>query len=381
MAMDMTRFVISGTQREREDLAECTCQICGKITVSDAEPMLCNNEHVFCRACITRHLQSAPTCPVDSAPLTLDQVHYSARVARFASRRQVRCAYHAAPGAIPSQAGCRWLKTVNDVAAHEAQECAYRPESCVRCRERFPRRARALHELSCGATEPCSYCGKPALAARDMDAHLDVCPAVEVVCPNACLVAAPPVLSVSVAAQRVCVPRRDLHAHLVVCPMAAVACPFAGVGCAAALTRGELDEHVTRETQAHILLLLYETTKKKRAASEEAAGDEASTPKKARVAEEPSRQVAELKSSLLKDLEKVLAEEQHRRNVLEQKVEAQAREVAALRAALERSPAAAESPAGTVAATATEFIRKQFGSGGGSGVGGGGGGDDGATRV
>lgn len=259
-AIPLHRFVTSApaaTTREKEELADCTCAICGRVTVPAAEPRICTDEHVFCKLCIRAHLDRTATCPVDGKALLPDSLIASGRVAKSAGRLVVRCARNRDSGnLIPSRRGCLWRGPVTTIQEHEAVDCVFLPIPCPRCGVKFPLRHRDNHTRTCGATETCEYCGEAGLEKNASEKHLATCPAIHVPCPNVCLILDPPPLSISAAEQRVYVPRGDLAAHLDVCPNVRVTCPFSRAGCSAFVTRGTLAEHERIAVDKHLLLLL-----------------------------------------------------------------------------------------------------------------------------
>ena len=103
---------------QRETVAETfSCTICSEVL---NDPVQCqNNEHYFCRKCITQHLENSEACPVCTDQLTLE------------TRKQT-CDY--AP-VVCSNEGCE--KTVNkrDQESHETEECKFRKITCESCDE------------------------------------------------------------------------------------------------------------------------------------------------------------------------------------------------------------------------------------------------------
>lgn len=244
-----------------EELSEHTCCICGLVTVPSADPVLCENEHLFCRACIESHQKTeAPRCPVDGGPLST--LRPSKRVARFTRRLKVRCgsALASIPGrGTPQRRGCAWRGTVDALGAHEAEDCDFGIITCNKCEEQFPRRGQVLHDLSCqAATKPCPLCKQGNLKPQNMQAHLDSCPKAQIPCPNGCLVEVENCLveHYGLLSQRRHVARVELGEHLKTCPLEKVSCPFESAGCTFSPTRSRLEEHLRDGIQQHLLLML-----------------------------------------------------------------------------------------------------------------------------
>ena len=52
------------------------CCICTNVI---KDPVMCHNEHIFCRACITTHLMNSQTCPTCMQPLTVETLRQAPR--------------------------------------------------------------------------------------------------------------------------------------------------------------------------------------------------------------------------------------------------------------------------------------------------------------
>ena len=50
------------------------CAVCKAVP---DDPVLCENEHVFCRLCMDKSLADHQTCPADGSPLTIQGVSES----------------------------------------------------------------------------------------------------------------------------------------------------------------------------------------------------------------------------------------------------------------------------------------------------------------
>ena len=122
-----------------------SCKICFK--VSD-DPVQCeNNEHYFCRKCITKQLENSETCPTCMDQLTLETLRPPSRiVANVVSQlKKPRCRH--------VSRGCEENVEVEDVLLHE-QTCGYAPVVCSNegCKETVNRRDQESHE-----TEECKF--------------------------------------------------------------------------------------------------------------------------------------------------------------------------------------------------------------------------------
>ena len=117
-----------------------SCKICLEVL---HDPVQCqNNEHYFCRKCITKHLENSETCPLCMDQLTLETLRPPSRiVVEIVSQiKKPRCRY-------VSQ-GCTENVTVEDVLLHE-QTCGYAVVVCTNegCKETVNRRDQESHEM------------------------------------------------------------------------------------------------------------------------------------------------------------------------------------------------------------------------------------------
>jgi TRAF-type zinc finger len=256
-AIDPSQFV-----QDNQELDDFLCHVCKKVVVLDAEPVLCKDEHLFCRGCIIPLICRADSsCPVDGAPLRPEDLTSSKRTARAASRLAVKCNHYAsgkslrvALGQVP---GCRWHGSVHELGEH-LLHCEYRPVDCMRCSEKVQHRAQRLHDMYCAnLEEPCTMCGE-SVPLRDAKLHLETCDGVCVPCPNLCLRSNCTRSSTSALADVTFILRKDVDAHRAECPFERVTCPFHVIGCPSQskVTRFDLGDHMSAAVQSHIFLLL-----------------------------------------------------------------------------------------------------------------------------
>lgn len=95
------------------------CAICFNVF---KEPVMCrSNEHLFCRACITRHLKNAQTCPSCMDELSVDTLREAPRiVTNCLSEFKIRCEFF--------HRGCRFVE-LGQLDSH-VKECGYAPAMC-----------------------------------------------------------------------------------------------------------------------------------------------------------------------------------------------------------------------------------------------------------
>ena len=96
------------------------CSICTNVI---RDPVMCReNEHVFCRACITRHLMNYQTCPTCMEPLTVDTLKQAPRSVRnLLSELKIRCEFF--------DRGCGEFIELGDLERH-VRDCGFAPAVC-----------------------------------------------------------------------------------------------------------------------------------------------------------------------------------------------------------------------------------------------------------
>ncbi|CAB3977824.1 E3 ubiquitin- ligase PDZRN3 [Paramuricea clavata] len=122
-----------------------SCKICLEVL---HDPVQCqNNEHYFCRKCVTKHLGNSERCPLCMDQLTLETLRPAPRiVASVVSQlKKPRCSH--------VSRGCEENVQVEELLLHE-QTCGYAPVVCSNegCKETVNRRDKESHE-----TEECKF--------------------------------------------------------------------------------------------------------------------------------------------------------------------------------------------------------------------------------
>ena len=129
------------------------CCICTNVI---KDPVMCHNEHIFCRACITRHLMNSHTCPTCMQPLTVETLRQAPRgIRNLLSELQIRCKFfdrgcgkfvqladlerHVADcgfaPAVCSNEGCQLEVNKQDLLHHETAVCELRKVKCHSCND------------------------------------------------------------------------------------------------------------------------------------------------------------------------------------------------------------------------------------------------------
>jgi hypothetical protein len=96
------------------------CSICYNVL---KEPMMCrNNEHIFCRGCITEHLTvNSHTCPECNEDLTVETLRKARLVGNILSELKIKCDY--------SNRGCHEFIRLEELDSH-VENCGFAPLKC-----------------------------------------------------------------------------------------------------------------------------------------------------------------------------------------------------------------------------------------------------------
>ena len=96
------------------------CCICTNVI---KDPVMCRqNEHIFCRACITRHLMNFQTCPTCMEPLTVETLSQAPRgIRNLLAELKIRCEFF--------DRGCGKFIELGDLERH-VTECGFAPAVC-----------------------------------------------------------------------------------------------------------------------------------------------------------------------------------------------------------------------------------------------------------
>ena len=96
------------------------CSICYNVL---KEPMMCrNNEHLFCRDCITEHLNTnSHTCPECNEDLTFETLRRARVISNFLSGLKIKCDY--------SHRGCQEYLRLEELGSH-VENCGFAPVKC-----------------------------------------------------------------------------------------------------------------------------------------------------------------------------------------------------------------------------------------------------------
>ena len=96
------------------------CSVCFNVL---KDPVMCrNNEHLFCRECITEHLNTnSHTCPECNEDLTVETLRRARVIGNILSGLKIKCDY--------SQRGCQESIRLEELDSH-VENCGFAPVKC-----------------------------------------------------------------------------------------------------------------------------------------------------------------------------------------------------------------------------------------------------------
>jgi hypothetical protein len=211
------------------------------------DPVMCENQHTFCRECLTTWLRLHHTCPTCKEAVAVASLTRNRTAADFISQCKVRCLTAlqedgAAPAAKKRKTSkktdpdtCDWVGTIETLDSH-MQECGCISVYCLHgdamnnCPWRGLRSSIAEHGVICQfRKEACSYCNTN-VQVRVMEVHKTTsCNRRPVVCLNGC--------AVTYAYE-------DAAQHVAVCPKQDIVCPYSTtLGCSFRCARESMAAH------------------------------------------------------------------------------------------------------------------------------------------
>ena len=122
MAEDTKCFRPFGYPDEQFEVAISESLHCGICSCVFKDPVMCKNEHFFCRGCITKHLENYHTCPCCNQDLTVESLADAPRFFKnLLSEQRIRCDHH--------KRGCQEIVQLGNLASHVAM-CGKAPVLC-----------------------------------------------------------------------------------------------------------------------------------------------------------------------------------------------------------------------------------------------------------
>ena len=142
------------------------CLICFNVL---KDPVLCpRNQHCFCRACITKHLENSRKCPTCADELTVETLAKPQRMIKdYLNELNIHCVYN--------NRGCEEIVQLQHLDKHEAT-CGFTPAVCTNpgCGAILNQRDLINHESElCEFRKlKCHSCGQMAKTLEDMEKRM-----------------------------------------------------------------------------------------------------------------------------------------------------------------------------------------------------------------
>jgi len=222
------------------------CNICAKV-LRDPYLTECCGQH-YCESCIKHwiHQSGARVCPHCRKRYFVHILNKALK--REINELKVHCINH--------EKGCKWKNELGNLETH-LKDCGYVEVECSnKCNQRPMRNELGNHlQSECLLREyMCTHCHR----VDSYHAITGDCPPNEIYCPkhpghyDSC----PELkLKCSKCGERN-IKRKDMGEHKSHCPKEPVECRFKEAGCDVKPLRSELDDHMTQNTQQHLMLMM-----------------------------------------------------------------------------------------------------------------------------
>jgi hypothetical protein len=215
-------------------LFECICQLCGGVL---SDPLIDEDEHIFCSDCIEKFLSKSSFCPIDKKPLTKKKLVKPSFINKTLQKQKVFCKN--------SDCGCLWIGERNDFDKHIKESCEFQKISCTNkgCKEEIAKRDLNKHKLECEFEAiQCPYCSDLSESKDALEGHFKVCKKFVVLCFQNCGIK---------------VLREELETHITSnCINTLVECQFYPMGCVDKFPRKNIDEHMETNKGSHLTSFL-----------------------------------------------------------------------------------------------------------------------------
>lgn len=154
------------------------CAVCHDVCV---EPVQLPCQHLFCVQCISSSVSAARAqeaqCPVCRQSFRGGEVEVSRPIWNFLGKLTVACEF--------AEHGCGSTHTVSEAAQHSA-ECAFRPQKCRWCPQRYRLEELADHEGNCDRRPvECPRCNA-SVAHSDLETRIHACTVDDPTVPHYC---------------------------------------------------------------------------------------------------------------------------------------------------------------------------------------------------
>ena len=199
-----------------------------------------NSSHLFCFNCISSYLEnnnSNHKCPIGQEELNKSKITQVKKLHLIVGRIKLKC---------PNE-NCPWTGEISQLPEHLQEKCLKERVNCIYkkngCEEFLTKDDDLMHRKVCKFREvKCPYeCGVKNIIFNKLDEHYKKCINYQIACPQNC---------------GTFVMRKDLNQHInEVCSESYVNCYFKECGCQKKFKKSELNQHLNKETNEHILML------------------------------------------------------------------------------------------------------------------------------
>jgi hypothetical protein len=228
-SLDLDDFV-KDSQRIVQDYR---CPLCLGIYLN---PVVDQCGHVFCKNCIIKYMETESKCPFSQWNLDQNLLNKIVLVNDILEKQFVLCKnriYY-----------CNWVGKLIDLENHQGEECSRQVLKCPhdRCPDSIFREDLKCHKNSCEyRIIPCQDCDI-LISFIDIILHQEVCTRYKLPCPQSC---------------GSLVERKDVELHKEQsCFNTIIDCPYKDIGCPTRITKKELENYLTANTNRHNIMLM-----------------------------------------------------------------------------------------------------------------------------
>jgi ribosomal protein L35 len=228
-SLDLDDFV----EEARQIVKDYKCPFCEGIYLN---PVVDSCGHVFCKRCINHFIETHDKCPYSGWKLEEKNIQKIVLIGDILEKQTVFCKnrhFH-----------CEWLGKLSELDAHLNLDCRRQVVKCPHngCENSVFREDLDDHTSACEwRIVACSDCHilTPYIEVKN---HQDVCPRFKVCCPQNC---------------GHHIERQEVDNHIQdICFNTIISCPYKEIGCFSKVTKKELNDYMTINTNRHNLMLI-----------------------------------------------------------------------------------------------------------------------------
>ena len=213
------------------------CPICHRLIHNITSDTL---GHLFCYNCLSSYLEqniNNRKCPIGQEEIIKSKITRVKNFDGILGNIKLKC---------PNK-NCPWTGNISQLPSHLQETCLKEKVNCINkkngCEEILTKDDCLIHVKICKFREvKCPYdCGDKNIIFNKLEEHYKTCPNYKISCPQKC---------------GAFVMRKDLNKHIdEICTESYVNCYFKECGCQKKFKKSELNQHLNKETNEHILML------------------------------------------------------------------------------------------------------------------------------